>query len=273
MKKDNKENIENLKNEWEWNIYDGFTLSSINNAINKSIDIEIDCIDRFSFGEESIDENDKKKEENKNKNYKGKTNILNEDEISKEKEILNKINEIVDGGFLKEIEKEKNKGKICGLFTKEDFDVTIPKHNNRLNDSFEKKFHNPLEDDFQEDFLNYEDEKKNEKNNQRNNIKITVKEENEKLNKDNVINENSENKKLNIPISNSHNTIEENEKEKEDSEKINSEIISIPKETNGSTKVTPDELEEKIIKDNEWIKDKYDKITHNSHSFVNIVMI
>ena len=55
----------NIKNEWEWNIYDGFTLSSINNAINKSIDIEIDCIDRFSFGEESIDENDKKKKKTK----------------------------------------------------------------------------------------------------------------------------------------------------------------------------------------------------------------
>ena len=98
---------ENIKNEWEWNIYDGFTLSSINNAINKSIDLEIDCIDRFSFGEESIDEKDKKKEENKNKNYKGKINILNEDEVLKEKEILNKMGEIVDGGFKKLVEKEK----------------------------------------------------------------------------------------------------------------------------------------------------------------------
>ena len=35
MKKDNKENIENLKNEWEWNIYDGFTLSSINRYRNR----------------------------------------------------------------------------------------------------------------------------------------------------------------------------------------------------------------------------------------------
>ena len=36
----------------------------------------------------------------------------------------------------------------------------------------------------------------------------------------------------------------------------------------GETKVTPDELEEKIIKSNEWIKDNYDAITHNCHSFV-----
>ena len=36
----------------------------------------------------------------------------------------------------------------------------------------------------------------------------------------------------------------------------------------GETKINPDELEEKIIKSNEWIKDKYDANTHNSHNFV-----
>ena len=36
----------------------------------------------------------------------------------------------------------------------------------------------------------------------------------------------------------------------------------------GVTKVTPDELEEKIIQTNEWVKDKYDKIIHNCHTFV-----
>lgn len=39
-------------------------------------------------------------------------------------------------------------------------------------------------------------------------------------------------------------------------------------EIKGTTKVTPDELDKKIIKSNEWIKDKYDEITHNCHSFV-----
>ena len=39
-------------------------------------------------------------------------------------------------------------------------------------------------------------------------------------------------------------------------------------EIEGVTKVSPDELEEKIIQKNEWIKDKYDKITHNCHRFI-----
>lgn len=39
-------------------------------------------------------------------------------------------------------------------------------------------------------------------------------------------------------------------------------------EIEGETKVNPDELEKKIIKSNEWTKDKYDAITHNCHSFV-----
>ena len=39
-------------------------------------------------------------------------------------------------------------------------------------------------------------------------------------------------------------------------------------EIEGETKVNPDELEEKIIKSNEWIKDKYDANTHNCHNFV-----
>lgn len=39
-------------------------------------------------------------------------------------------------------------------------------------------------------------------------------------------------------------------------------------EIEGVTKVSPDELEEKIIQKNEWVKDKYDEITHNCHSFI-----
>ena len=39
-------------------------------------------------------------------------------------------------------------------------------------------------------------------------------------------------------------------------------------EITGETEVSPDKLDEKIIKSNEWLKDKYDIITHNCHSFV-----
>ena len=39
-------------------------------------------------------------------------------------------------------------------------------------------------------------------------------------------------------------------------------------EIEGETVVSPDELDEKIIKSNEWLKEKYDEIAHNCHSFI-----
>ena len=39
-------------------------------------------------------------------------------------------------------------------------------------------------------------------------------------------------------------------------------------EIEGETEVSPDELDEKIIKSNEWLKEKYDEIAHNCHSFI-----
>ncbi len=39
-------------------------------------------------------------------------------------------------------------------------------------------------------------------------------------------------------------------------------------EIEGETDINPDELDEKIIQSNEWLKEKYDMIAHNCHSFV-----
>jgi hypothetical protein len=39
-------------------------------------------------------------------------------------------------------------------------------------------------------------------------------------------------------------------------------------EKEGKTKISPNEIEEKISKSNEWNKEKYVAIAHNCHSFV-----
>ena len=78
--------------------------------------------------------------------------ILNNDKILiKEKNIINNIEDVIvcdnNNNLIKE---ENNKNKICGIFTKEDFDIKIDdndNNNNHLNNSLEIKYFNPLEND------------------------------------------------------------------------------------------------------------------------------
>ena len=73
------------KKEWELNIYPGITFSSFNNGINEQINILIESLDKFSFGEgENIENSELLKKiepENFNKNYNFKLINKNEDEL------------------------------------------------------------------------------------------------------------------------------------------------------------------------------------------------
>ena len=174
-----------MKSETEYNFYQNFKIFSINNNINPTVDILIESIDRFSFGEESEDESKQKKQEQEEKikksapnNYSfikidnpattGDTNAQPE-KLNNMNDIINKIldikiiNDVDDAHNNKKINDNKSKGKICGLFSKEDFDVKIENKyghkNNQLNDSFEKRYHNPLKN-----FLDEEDEEGDDSN-------------------------------------------------------------------------------------------------------------
>ena len=157
---DNYNNI-NRKIEWINSSNDEYIFSSINNGINPIINLLIDSIDRFSFGELLDDDiiNEKIKVNIAPNNYlsvnyksKKETDLINE------KLIISNIEEIIDYNNIdktnlekdeekkKDEDEDKNKNKICGVFTKEDFDIKI-KLNHRLNDSFEKKYYNPLENE------------------------------------------------------------------------------------------------------------------------------
>ena len=164
------------KTEWNWNIYYGFTLTSFNNGINKSINISIESIDKFSFGENSFnEENDLIKEKKeKNINYDNKINILNKEEINSEIEKIKQIKEIKQDNL--------SEKKFLGLFTKDDFIISS---NRKLNDSFEKKYNNPLEgknDDPYPDLILPSQRKKNEnKNKEENKIEEKIKNEEKKI--------------------------------------------------------------------------------------------
>ena len=221
-----------MKSESENNFYPFFKLKSINNNIDPSVDILIESIDRFSFGEDT--EEDKliiktnngeekiKKLPPNNYLFIKTENILYESN-PKLKDLNSIINKISDIKLINE--ENNNKGKICGLFNKEDFDVKIDKKknhkNNQLNDSFEKKYHNPLknllddEDDNnipQINNININNNLPIQKN--ENNIIPQIKEEekinninkNEKMEEKNIINdinndinnnENNDNKNIN----------------------------------------------------------------------------
>ena len=145
-----------MKSESEINFYPFFKVSSINNNINPSVDILIESIDRFSFGEDIEDEKNNQKLNSEEKNKKLPPNnysfIKSDNSLTesnqKFKDLNNIINNILE--IKLPIEENKNKGKICGLFNKEDFDLKDDnnkkkKHkNNQLNDSFEKNYSNPL---------------------------------------------------------------------------------------------------------------------------------
>ena len=146
------------------NYYPIFKLFSINNDINPTVDILIESIDRFSFGDESDEENllkkengEKMKKERPN-NYgaiKTDNNLIESNSKIKDlNSIINNIEEIQ----LFQIEENKNKkGKICGIFNKEDFEIKLDDNkktnhkNNQLNDSFEKKYNNPLKNILDDD--------------------------------------------------------------------------------------------------------------------------
>ena len=189
-------------NEWNYQLYPKYELTSISNGINPPVNLLIDSIDKFSFGEDSLDcdKHEKKISQLKLKvigpsNYysnkifndsNNKNDLFNcfDDICNKElsqldfSKIFDDMNKIIEN---KEKEKENLKNKICGVFTKEDFDIKInQKQKNQLNESFEKKYLNPLENDFEENNTNREISKntinndifdKNENKNQNLNLK------------------------------------------------------------------------------------------------------
>ena len=146
-----------MKLEYNTNFYPIFKLFSINNNIDPSVDILIESIDRFSFGNDSEDEKHSKKVKEEEKILKTSSNnygFFKSDNNINENNITISIENILD----KKCEEEnKSRNKICGIFNKEDFEVNIDKKNNhknnQLNDSFERKFRNPLKK-----FLDEEDE-------------------------------------------------------------------------------------------------------------------
>ena len=234
------------KNEWNYSLHNFFSVSSLNNNINPIIDLLIDSIDKFSFGEnESItDKTENISNEEKEKLKKiSKNNFLHFKQEIFDENLNNKLNEIEDI-LIKNEEiknnKKDNNDKICGLFTREDFNVKIDsKHkHDQLNDSFEKKYHNPLEDLLNDDnndngdILKYDD-----KNNNKNND-IDTKSENTKIDKNfdynsikNNINENNNNKEIdnkNNNINKDVNISENNVNNDNDVKQIKSTDTEIP---------------------------------------------
>ena len=147
-----KYNNINNKAEWIDISNDEYIVSSINNGINPIINLLIDSIDKFSFGELLDDDiiNDKIKVNIAPNNYLSVNHkSKKEKDLINEKYVINNIEEIIDYNninitHLEKEESKNKKNKICGIFSKEDFDIKI-KLNNRLSDSFEKKYDNPLE--------------------------------------------------------------------------------------------------------------------------------
>ena len=86
------------KNEWELNIFPGITFNSLNNGINEQINILIESLDKFSFGEDETIENKqllkKIEPENFNKNYNFKLINKNVEELNNEINLIKSINEI-----------------------------------------------------------------------------------------------------------------------------------------------------------------------------------
>ena len=218
-----------MKSEFETNFYPFYKVFSINNNINPTVDILIESIDRFSFGEDA--DQDKLLQKNNEEEITKKTapnnygfmrteNNLNESN-SKLQDLNNIINNISEIKIMNDLD-NKNRGKICGIFNKEDFEVKNEKKNyhknNQLNDSFEKKYSNPLKnllDD--EDDIPVNNNNKNT-NNIINDLPIKINEQKandinklnddaikeEKINKENELNKDKEKKdnKININSSN-----------------------------------------------------------------------
>ena len=123
----------NQINEWENKTL--FKIYSVNNGINPIINIQIDNIDRFSFGEE-----DEEKIEKNNNNHIIESNIpmnysfIHYEQINeKEIQIINDIENISDEGGV----------KIFGIFRRGD--IELDTQLNKINESFDNKYNNPLQ--------------------------------------------------------------------------------------------------------------------------------
>ena len=199
------------------NYYPLFKLFSINNDINPTVDILIESIDRFSFGDESEEENLSKKENGEGKIKKERPNnygaIKTDNNLiesnSKFKDLNSIINNIEEIQIL-QLEEKKNKGKICGIFNKEDFEIKLddnkkPNHkNNQLNDSFEKKYNNPLKN------ILDDDEDNNNVNIKEINIKNIIEEKVDKKEEIKIENPNIKDIKINNNDANENNLINSN---------------------------------------------------------------
>ena len=268
-----------MKSEYENNFYPFYKIFSINNNINPTVDILIESIDRFSFGEETDEGNSAKKSDMEEKIKKSAPNnyglMKTENAVTESNSKLEDINlndiinNIFDINIINDMN-NKNKGKICGLFNKEDFDVKIENKknhkNNQLNDSFEKRYHNPLKNILDEDddipkinnisdipFPKKKDDHQNKNGPDSNDnkeenkiskdkkdIKEDVKNENE-LNKENNINMNeSNNDKININnnLNNSNSKMKMNNYDTDD-DKENEQKIKEIKEINNPDNEIP----------------------------------
>ena len=207
------------------NFYPLFKLFSINNNIDATVDILIESIDRFSFGDESDDENTSKNGNGEGKNKKERPNnygLIKADNNliesnTKLKDLNSIINDIEEIQLLN-LEEKNNKGKICGIFNKEDFEIKLDEKkknhkNNQLNDSFEKKYENPLnklinlsddEDDKENNNIFNVEKQINNKNND-----VDIKESTNKIIKEEK--EEKEEKKDEIKSNDNINNINDNE--------------------------------------------------------------
>ena len=141
-----------MKKEWNHKFNEKFSLSSITNGINPIINILIESVDRFSFGENLDDGKNDILRSLGPDNY-----LLMNNKIKTEQDnIINSIEEIVDYNGINnndvennndnsnnnnnsnvnqkenEDNKNKDKNKICGLFSKEDFDIKSEQGNNKV---------------------------------------------------------------------------------------------------------------------------------------------
>ena len=140
----------------EFSYYDkinGLVFSSVNNGINSAVDILIDSIDRFSFGEK--DEEKGKSSEGKKESFRSFESVgnLGELELEEEKSKLNSITEITLPQINAPASKtpnllSRNDRKTTlnfNDFFNENFDLSSKEQKkSRLFLSFDKKYINPL---------------------------------------------------------------------------------------------------------------------------------
>ena len=280
------------------NYYPLFKILSINNDINPTVDILIESIDRFSFGEDSGDEKTSKRENEEGKKKKEKPNnysLMKTDNNliesnSKLKDLNSIINNIEEIQMIQLEEKKNNKGKICGIFNKEDFEIKLDSKknnhkNSQLNDSFEKKYNNPLKNFLDDDEDNNIENNININNNEPkiNNNQINIKDINNEIKevKEEKKDENNNNEKNNEIIINKSNKEENNLINSNSNIKIDnyeSDDIKNPEIEKGFiNNISPNNLNEKelmkISKDDDKEKDKEKKEESQNEKEQNIKSI